>query len=70
MYRHAVQGNAKLSYTHKPWCCPPQFYGLVESITKIELCGATRNCQVKLTEAIVLNLPPRTKRNIRKVKLV
>jgi len=30
MYRHAVQGDAKLSYTHKSWCCPPQFYGWVE----------------------------------------
>jgi len=59
MYRHAVQGDAKLSRTHKLWCCPPQLYGWVESI-KIELCGATRNCQMKLTKAIVQLTPDQT----------
>jgi len=24
MYRHAVQGDAKLSHTYKPWCYSPR----------------------------------------------
>jgi len=26
MYCHAIQGDAKLSHTHKPWCCSLQFH--------------------------------------------
>jgi len=47
MYCHAVQGDAKLSCTHKPWSCPPQLHGWVESITKIKLPDQTKYLQSK-----------------------